>query len=34
MVSDYDATVQALARVAGLRVLEYGEAENIGRRGA
>jgi hypothetical protein len=33
MVSDYDATVQALARVAGLRVLEYGEAENIGRRG-
>jgi Glyoxalase/Bleomycin resistance protein/Dioxygenase superfamily len=33
MVGDYDATVGALARVAGLRVLEYGEAEEIGRRG-
>jgi hypothetical protein len=33
MVTDYDATVHALARVAGLRVLEYSEAENIGRRG-
>jgi hypothetical protein len=33
MVADYDATVAALARVAGLRVLEYSEAEDIGRRG-
>lgn len=33
MVADYDATVAALARVAGLRVLEYSEAELIGRRG-
>jgi hypothetical protein len=33
MISDYDATIEALARLAGLRVLEYGEADNIGRRG-
>ena len=33
MISDYDATVAALARVAGLRVLEYSEMELIGRRG-
>jgi hypothetical protein len=33
MISDYDATVAALGRIAGLRVLEYGAAENIGRRG-
>jgi hypothetical protein len=33
MISDYDATIAALARIAGLRVLEYSEAENIGRRG-
>jgi hypothetical protein len=33
MISDYDATVSSLARVAGLRVLEYSEAEYIGRRG-
>jgi hypothetical protein len=33
MVTNYDSTVAALARVAGLRVLEYGAAENIGRRG-
>jgi hypothetical protein len=33
MISDYDATIDALGRVAGLRVLEYGAAENIGRRG-
>jgi hypothetical protein len=33
MISDYDATIDALSRVAGLRVLEYGAAENIGRRG-
>jgi hypothetical protein len=33
MINDYDATVAALGQVAGLRVLEYGEAENIGRRG-
>jgi hypothetical protein len=33
MISDYNATVATLARVAGLRVLEYSEAENIGRRG-
>jgi len=33
MISDYDASVDALARVAGLRVLEYSEMELIGRRG-
>src|SRR6516162_10147770 len=33
MVNDYDVTVATLGRVAGLRVLEYGEAEDIGRRG-
>ncbi len=33
MVSDYDATIDALSRVAGLRVLEYSEAELVGRRG-
>lgn len=33
MISDYDATVAALGRMAGLRVLEYSEAQNIGRRG-
>jgi catechol 2,3-dioxygenase-like lactoylglutathione lyase family enzyme len=33
MVSDYDATVASLARLAGMRVVEYSEAENIGRRG-
>ncbi len=33
MVSDYDVTVEMLGRIAGLRVLEYGEAEGIGRRG-
>ena len=33
MINDYDATVRTLARVAGLRVLEYSEAESIGRRG-
>ena len=33
MINDYDATVTTLGRIAGLRVLEYGEAENIGRRG-
>lgn len=33
MVSSYDRTVAALARVAGLRVLEYSEAPQIGRRG-
>lgn len=33
MVSDYDATITSLSRVAGLRVLEYSEAELIGRRG-
>jgi len=33
MITDYDATVAALSRVAGLRVLEYSEAELIGRRG-
>jgi hypothetical protein len=33
MVTDYDATVNALARLAGLRVLEFSDAENIGRRG-
>jgi hypothetical protein len=33
MVSDYDATVRRLARLVGLTVLEYSEAELIGRRG-
>jgi methylmalonyl-CoA/ethylmalonyl-CoA epimerase len=33
MVRSYDRTVEALARVVGLRVLEYSEAEDIGRRG-
>jgi methylmalonyl-CoA/ethylmalonyl-CoA epimerase len=33
MVSSYDQTVRALGRLAGLRVLEYGEAREIGRRG-
>jgi hypothetical protein len=33
MVSDYEHTVEALARVAGLRVLEYSANEVIGRRG-
>ncbi|MFI5386975.1 MAG: VOC family protein [Fimbriimonadales bacterium] len=33
MVTNYDRTVEALARVVGLRVLEYSEAEEIGRRG-
>jgi hypothetical protein len=33
MIADYDATVSALARLAGLRVLEYSEQEIIGRRG-
>lgn len=33
MITNYDATVAALGRIAGLRVLEYSEAENIGRRG-
>jgi catechol 2,3-dioxygenase-like lactoylglutathione lyase family enzyme len=33
MVSDYDATVAALGRIVGLRVLEYSENEVIGRRG-
>ncbi len=33
MVSSYDRTVKALGRLAGLRVLEYGEAEDVGRRG-
>jgi hypothetical protein len=33
VVVDYDATVAALARVVGLRVLEYGEDDVVGRRG-
>jgi len=33
MVEDYDETVGVLARLAGLRVLEYTEMELIGRRG-
>jgi methylmalonyl-CoA/ethylmalonyl-CoA epimerase len=33
MVSSYDRTVWALGRVAGLRVLEYDEAVDVGRRG-
>jgi methylmalonyl-CoA/ethylmalonyl-CoA epimerase len=33
VVASYDATVEALARIAGLRVLEYSEAEEVGRRG-
>src|ERR1700722_18470177 len=33
MVTNYDTTIEALSRVAGLRVLEYSEAELIGRRG-
>jgi methylmalonyl-CoA/ethylmalonyl-CoA epimerase len=33
MVSSYERTVKALGRLAGLRVLEYGEAEDVGRRG-
>jgi hypothetical protein len=33
MVEDYDEAVSALARLAGLRVLEYSELELIGRRG-
>lgn len=33
MVSDYDAAIRDLAGVAGLRVLEYGENQDIGRRG-
>lgn len=33
MITDYDHTVDVLGRIAGLRVLEYGEAEEIGRRG-
>jgi hypothetical protein len=33
MVEDYDETVSALARLAGLRVLEYSALELIGRRG-
>jgi catechol 2,3-dioxygenase-like lactoylglutathione lyase family enzyme len=33
MISDYDATVQAMARLFDLRPLEYTEAEFIGRRG-
>jgi hypothetical protein len=33
MVNDYDHTIAALTRVVGLRVLEYGELETIGRRG-
>lgn len=32
-VNDYDSTVAALARLVGLRVLEYSEAEHVGRRG-
>jgi catechol 2,3-dioxygenase-like lactoylglutathione lyase family enzyme len=32
-ISDYDATVASLARLVGLRVLEYSESELIGRRG-
>lgn len=32
-VTDYDRTVAALARLVGMRVLEYSEAEHIGRRG-
>jgi hypothetical protein len=33
MIEDYDETVDALARLAGLRVLEYTEMALIGRRG-
>ncbi|HUJ64997.1 MAG TPA: VOC family protein [Acidimicrobiales bacterium] len=33
MVSDYDQTVRVLGHLAGLRVLEYGESEDVGRRG-
>jgi len=33
MISDYQATVSVLARVTGLRVLEFSESEYIGRRG-
>ncbi len=33
MVTDYDATTSALARLAGLRILEYSVNETIGRRG-
>src|ERR1700733_12221323 len=33
MITNYDTTIQALSRIAGLRVLEYSEAEYIGRRG-
>ena len=33
MVPDYDRTVDSLARVIGLRVLEYSESEQVGRRG-
>jgi methylmalonyl-CoA/ethylmalonyl-CoA epimerase len=33
MVSSYDRTIDALGRIVGLRVLEYSEDENIGRRG-
>src|SRR5258708_4344554 len=33
MVNSYDRTVDALGRIAGLRVLEYSEAPTIGRRG-
>jgi len=32
-VTDYDATIQSLGRLVGLRVLEFGETEVIGRRG-
>jgi catechol 2,3-dioxygenase-like lactoylglutathione lyase family enzyme len=33
MVNDYDATIAALGRLAGLRVLEYSALEYVGRRG-
>lgn len=33
MVGDYDATTSSLARLVGLRILEYSENETIGRRG-
>jgi hypothetical protein len=33
MVPDYDGTITAMARLGGLRVLEYSEMELIGRRG-
>lgn len=33
MVNDYDATIDTLGRLAGLRVLEYSALEYVGRRG-